>query len=106
MKLLLFFFQDNGDKNPGGISLSNTNQIAITILDGDDLGPYFLYTTCPDALPKICARPKYTTSIQSGQVQVSLWCLIYFKHSQLKKHDGFDNVSVLSFLKQNIHKGY
>ncbi|XP_070182125.1 cadherin-99C-like [Littorina saxatilis] len=38
----------------------------ITITDGDDLGPVFIYDSCPTSQYKPCVRPKYYDTIVNG----------------------------------------
>ncbi|KAK7113019.1 cadherin-99C-like isoform X2 [Littorina saxatilis] len=52
--------------------LSNWAYLNITITDGDDLGPKFIYDTCPSTPFKSCVRPKYSASITSGDTLGSL----------------------------------
>lgn len=62
------FFQDRASEFT---PRSNWAYLNITITDGDDLGPVFIYDTCPQSVSKPCVRPKYSASIESGTTMVS-----------------------------------
>ncbi|XP_070182199.1 cadherin-99C-like [Littorina saxatilis] len=46
--------------------MSSWAYLNITITDGDDLGPVFIYDSCPTSQYKPCVRPKYYDTIVNG----------------------------------------
>ncbi|KAK3713420.1 hypothetical protein RRG08_014909 [Elysia crispata] len=61
-------------KDKGIPPRSSETFVIITISDGDDLGPEFIYDTClPSKIPngKNCVRPNYRTTIESNSNQAS-----------------------------------
>ncbi|XP_064595075.1 cadherin-99C-like [Liolophura sinensis] len=57
-------------KDTGTPSLSATTQLVITLEDGDDLGPMFVYTDCIThiGLYPICIEPELTANVISNTV--------------------------------------
>ena len=58
--LLFFSSQDQASEF---VPMSNWAYLNLTITDGDDLGPVFIYDTCPTSQLKPCIRPKYSATI-------------------------------------------